>query len=530
MQDKAEDLKTIVKNLGNRIFDTLAQSFPVACGSDEFYYFPHIQLSDIDWNIWDRFSSDTVMSIVSKLSVWEDELNQLAVRPSDQNTQIDISLLHKFIRTLREQLSEVRTWESQPTFYLTLTCIGLAEALQSENQAAIKDRAGSLPEFLNQAAENLNQVPQLFCDLGLEMVADTRDYLLLLKRTVPGLDDTLIALDRFKDRLQKITTREDFKLPDDLLERIFHSHIDSEMNIQNIIHLLDREINEMEQILSRESKIIISDQSTDLPFDRLLSEALARIPSPPGARIGLVDLYKNEVIGLCEHCLEHELVLPGLVSSSPVQVAPMPSYLSAIRTASSYSISPKYPISGGNFYILNTSLASNDPQQSNHREYQMLSAHETYPGHHLLDSSRSRLRRSVRRYIEQPLFYEGWACFAEEMMKITGYFNRPADRLLLAKRRLWRAIRGKIDIGLQTGTMDIETAASYLQKAGISKQQAVSSARKYPLNPGYQVCYTLGLRRFLALYDRYGQNNLQKFARTILDQGEIRFTDLETLL
>jgi uncharacterized protein (DUF885 family) len=208
----------------------------------------------------------------------------------------------------------------------------------------------------------------------------------------------------------------------------------------------------------------------------------------------------------------------------------MPSFLSAIRTASSYSISPIYPISRGIFYILNTSPASNDSQQNYHREYQMLSAHETYPGHHLLDSCRSRLRRSVRRYIEQPLFYEGWACFAEEMMKITGYFNRPADRLLLAKRRLWRAIRGKIDIGLQTGTMDIETAASYLQKAGISKQQALSSVRKYPLNPGYQVCYTLGLRRFLALYERYGQNYLQKFVRTILDQGEIRFKDLETVL
>jgi uncharacterized protein (DUF885 family) len=159
----------------------------------------------------------------------------------------------------------------------------------------------------------------------------------------------------------------------------------------------------------------------------------------------------------------------------------------------------------------------------------MLSAHETYPGHHLLDSSRGRLVRSIRRYIEQPLFYEGWACFAEEMMKITKYFSSPADCLLLAKRRLWRAIRGKIDIGLQTGTMDIETAAGYLQKAGISKEQAISSARKYPLNPGYQVCYTLGLRQFLSLYEKYGQDNLQKFVRTILDQGEIRFTDLETV-
>jgi len=115
-------------------------------------------------------------------------------------------------------------------------------------------------------------------------------------------------------------------------------------------------------------------------------------------------------------------------------------------------------------------------------------------------------------------------------MRLTGYFLAPGDRLLLAKRRLWRAIRGKVDIGLQTGKMNISTAARYLAETGVSLERAMSSARKYTLNPGYQLCYTLGLRRFLDLFARYGRDRLPDFVRTVLEEGEIRFTDLEKIL
>jgi len=240
---------------------------------------------------------------------------------------------------------------------------------------------------------------------------------------------------------------------------------------------------------------------------------------------GLIGLYQSEVNRLVEHCLDKGLVLPKLVSSCPVSVTSMPSFLSSIRTASSYSIPPKYPPSGGKFYIL-TKYAADKAQQGYHREYKMTCAHETYPGHHLLDASRLSLTRILRRGVEQPIFHEGWACFAEELMRLTRYFTNPGDQLLLARRRLLHAIRGKVDIGLQTGTMNISTAARYLQETGINMEQATSSARKYPLNPGYQLCYTLGLRQFLGLFAQYSHDNLPNFVRTVLEQGEIHFTDL----
>ena len=517
-----------LETLSREMFETLARTFPIACATDEFFYFPQIRLPDCEWGTWDDFSRDTVTESIRRLSTWEDALDPPGANPSNQDEQIDIALLKKMARTLREQLSEIRFWETQPTFYLTLVCIGLAEALGAEDPAAKHQRARNLPAFLDQAGRNLKRMPVLFRDLGLEMLSDTRDYLLSLQKILPEIRPAFKALEGFEKAIRQGSTRNDFFLPVELLERIIRFHIHCDMDIREVNLTLDREIREMQEIMDREAGELLSKGASGY-HSKGLREALERIPMPALGKDGLLGLYGEAVSGLTKHCLEQGLVPADLASSCPVRVAPMPSYLSAIRTASSYSIPPKHPPSGGTFYIINTNMPD-EAKQGYHLEYRMLSAHETYPGHHLLDSFRWGLERPCRRAIEQPIFYEGWACFSEEVMRITGYFSGPADRLLLAKRRLWRAIRGKVDIGLQTGSMDFETAAGYLNKTGIGMKRALSSVKKYPLNPGYRLCYTLGIRRFLSLFQRYGENHLKKFVHTVLSQGEINFADLEKII
>ncbi|MFC1969108.1 DUF885 family protein [Chloroflexota bacterium] len=516
------DTPPSIDEISQSMFESLTRAFPVACASDEFFYFPQARLPEPQWSTWDSFSPETVGEFARQLSAWEDELDRLAPAQTDPEVHIDIALLKKFAHTLREQLTEVRVWQTQPSFYLTLTCIGLAEAMESTDPAAKHQRARHLPAFLEQAARNLNRVPVLFRDIGLEMVSDTRNYLVLLEKSLPEMRPALDALERFEDTLGKVSTREDFLLPRELLERTLRFHLHCDMDIPEINHVLDREIEEMQQVQKRESQNLAPRQAN-------WAEALKSIPMPAAGQEGLLGLYRSEVERLGQHCLEQGLVSPEMVSASPVRVAPMPPFLAAIRTASSYSTPPEHPPGGGTFYIFNTEVPD-EARKEYHREYRMLAAHETYPGHHLLDSSRWRLKRACRRVIEQPIFYEGWACFAEELMRLSGYFSSPGDRLLLAKRRLWRAMRGKVDIGLQTGTMDISTAAGYLQETGISREWAISSARKYPLNQGYQLCYTLGLHRFIGFFNHYGRHNLPDFVGTVLTQGEIQFADLEKIL
>jgi uncharacterized protein (DUF885 family) len=258
----------------------------------------------------------------------------------------------------------------------------------------------------------------------------------------------------------------------------------------------------------------------------LWQSALNTLHGPPVGPAGRAAVYREEIDRLARHCLENGFVTEELLDSCPVSVLPVPRYLTAIRTASSYSIAPGYPPRGGVFYLLGAETNA----VTAHREMRMLCAHETYPGHHLLDSSRWNVRSELFRVAEFPLFYEGWACFAEELMRRTGYFSDPASGLLLARRRFWRAIRGKIDIGLQNRTLDLASASSMLTDVGIDHKRAAAIVRRYTLNPGYQVCYTFGLRRFIDLFDRFGCADPQKFVKTVLESGELGFQELTAVL
>jgi hypothetical protein len=514
------------ENIGLQLFEIVARDFPVASTSDEFYFFPQVRPESLIRNFWDRFNKDAISDTTRKLSAVERRVAVLTSgdpQPAspDPETRIDLSLVQRVTRTLIEQLTEIRAWETQPTLHLTIACIGMAEAMDSPDPALKFARARGLPNFLDNAGRVLKGVPVLFRDLGLEMIEATRNYFIFLQQHIRDLTAALTALDRFKNTLLKISTRSNFHLPLETVERIVRFHINCGQDISEINQILDQEIHEMQTA--------ISDLSGGPAGDLSRSDVFDKIPFPQIGEQGLLGLYRAEVSRLAQHCLDNGLICPDLFRTCPVRVEPVPFYLSATRTASSYSIPPKHPPTGGKFYVINAD-DTNEARKTYQREYRILSAHETYPGHHLLDACRWNHERPIRRGVEHPLFYEGWACFAEKIMQQTGYFDIPGERLLVARRRLWRAIRGKVDIGLQTGAMDLKMAAGHLSKTGIDMKDAISVVRKYPLNPGYQLCYTMGLHRFLDLYRRYGQKNLKKFVATVLNQGEIDFKDLEAVL
>jgi hypothetical protein len=132
--------------------------------------------------------------------------------------------------------------------------------------------------------------------------------------------------------------------------------------------------------------------------------------------------------------------------------------------------------------------------------------------------------------LEYPLFYEGWACFGEELIHRSGAFDREYDRFLLFWRRNRHAARGSTDLLLNSGRIDLEEAASRLVQAGFDTARAMETARKYALQPFYQICYTIGRRRFQVLLDSFRGGGIPDFMNTILSQGELLFQDLEHVL
>ena len=166
---------------------------------------------------------------------------------------------------------------------------------------------------------------------------------------------------------------------------------------------------------------------------------------------------------------------------------------------------------------------------SSHSPY--LSAHETYPGHHILDHLRIHHHNPIRRQIESPLFYEGWACYGEQLLDELGYVLDPSQQLILLKRQLWRNLRAVLDVKLQTERMTLAQAASEIQVLGFSSKRAQRQVRRFCLTPGYQLCYFMGTYEIDRLREKFGSRlGLKRFHNTLLGGGEIPFHLVEKKL
>jgi uncharacterized protein (DUF885 family) len=220
--------------------------------------------------------------------------------------------------------------------------------------------------------------------------------------------------------------------------------------------------------------------------------------------------------------------------NSPLRLCETPTYLRSVRGATSFSAAFSADLREEHSFYVTTRLPQNRAKEAAellkrqlHREYKFLTAHEAIPGHHSLDSVRRGRKNPVRRQIESALFYEGWACYAESLLTEYGYVTNPMEYLVDCKRRLWRAARCQIDVGLAAGMLARQDAVRLLTTAGFSPEEANNQIDRFLLNPGYQLCYSLGRYEIVKLRETYGiLMGRDRFHRQ-LEGGELPFHLIE---
>jgi uncharacterized protein (DUF885 family) len=237
-------------------------------------------------------------------------------------------------------------------------------------------------------------------------------------------------------------------------------------------------------------------------------------------------MYSEEVEKLRRFFHSQDVV--SFPRGEKVTILKTPAYLRSLRATASY----KAPLTGdakgqGIFYI--TPGKEDLAMISRHCPY--LSAHETYPGHHILDHLRIHHVNPIRRQIESPLFYEGWACYAEQFLDELGYITDPRQKLIGLTRQLWRILRAVLDIQLHTGKMSLFQAAGEIQALGFSQARSQRQVRRFCLTPGYQSCYFLGTYEIIGLRKRFSSPmGLRNFHDALLGGGEIPFYLVERRL
>jgi uncharacterized protein (DUF885 family) len=508
------DASARLDQLADEIYAALAAQFPVCLASDEFHFFPHFRSTAANGSAWDDFSAGAVQTFFSSIAQWQAQLDALRPQLPASAMTVDIDLLSRVLTTLYEQLKRVRIHQTQPTFYLTILSIGLAEALTGSREV-LERRITSLPSFLETAMANLTIVPDVAAEVAKEMLPGLTAWISTLALTNEERHTALALLDRFHTHLEKIDTIPDFRLPGDLYARVADYHMGCQMGLEEIGWHLNQEIEAAENRLVESAGRISAGKNWQTVFQDL--------PSPAAAQRDIQALYSGGIAKLKSHCLEQEFFDNKQMAGCDVEIQAIPEHMRPVRANAAYSMPPGHPPSGGVFYILPVN------RQPVPRDMMLLAAHETYPGHHLLDTLRWNQRRPLRRCLEFPIFYEGWASFSEEILFDTEFFSGPADSLMMAKRRFWRALRGKIELQIHTGRCTLDEAAQELGGVGlVTKEQAQAMVRRYALKPGYQLAYAIGRRKFRQLYTAYlGQGHTPaNFVRSALFHGEIGFDHL----
>jgi uncharacterized protein (DUF885 family) len=380
-------------------------------------------------------------------------------------------------------------------------------------------------------------VPETHYQASLRMVPECREYLSetanALSKRFPSNQGTILkathnadaALKKFHQFLTSHSPEPDRQFAASTLEISLRDHFLSAHSANEIFAIANDEW----QVILEKLQKIQSQIDKNKTWEQLYH---AFIPQPV-SESEIVDLYEDEIHRLREFFSQNGFSEELL--SAPVNIEYTPTYLKSVRSSASFAAAFSRDPREKSYFYISTNFPQHHSRETDHhlqkrlnREYKMLTAHETIPGHHFLDSFRRRLSNPIRRQIESPLFYEGWASYAESMLIEYGYLNNPMERLVGLKRELWRSARCQIDVGFTVGKLSEDTALSLLTTCGFDPAEASRQLNRFRLNPGYQLCYGYGSYQFKQLKKKYGHlSDSKDFYEFLLAGGECPFYLIE---
>ncbi len=533
----------MLKRLAERYFAFVGKRFPVMCASDEFHFVPRAEAAADYYGRLDNLEADSIGDAVKALKKFQKEFSELRKKEEiGFEEQVDLELLAASAAGLLIELENKESFRTNPLLYLKIAFIGLDHALnkpaESSKEAAsrVSGRLQGIPALLEQGRENLSLIPESLFEHAIAMAGDCREYLAneavsILYKTDrdallgQGFQNALEALDSFKEFLMTCTPLPDSHFSPDTLQASLSDHFRSTRSLDEIFDIAVNDWHENLDKLEETGKMI----SPNVPWQELYQ----RISPGRMGDLSIISRYRQEAEKLADFFEENGLLSKN--ECTELVITETPVYLRSVRASASFGASLTADSSETDFFYITTHrIDQNNPEAGKqlagrlHREYKFLTAHETVPGHYLLDSVRRKLRNPVRRQIESPLFYEGWAAYAETLLADCGYVTSHKDLLTDFRRRLWRAARCQIDAGLATGKLGREEAVQLLKTVGFSRPEAESQISRYGLNPGYQLCYCLGNFEIRKIRDKYISVMGDKVFHTVLlEGGEIPFQLVE---
>jgi uncharacterized protein (DUF885 family) len=258
------------------------------------------------------------------------------------------------------------------------------------------------------------------------------------------------------------------------------------------VELFDTTVREM-QALAREI-----DARSDI------GSQLAGIQSAHPAPEALIPAYRARMLEAYDFLAAHALV--SLPPRQELKVVETPRFMRHRVPFAAYDApAPDDPAQCGYYYVTPPESAAG-LREHNLAGMGLTCVHEAWPGHHLqfVTAHLNPAARSLPRLLHtSATLYEGWALYCEQLMVESGFLEKPAERLLMLRDRLWRALRVQLDVELHTRGLSVDQAAARLQGAlGFTHAQALGELSWYTRAPTLPMGYASGWAMINALRER----------------------------
>lgn len=169
-------------------------------------------------------------------------------------------------------------------------------------------------------------------------------------------------------------------------------------------------------------------------------------------------------------------------------------------------------------------------------EIEVLTAHESVPGHHLQIALSYEMTGvpDFRRNAGYTAYVEGWALYSEQLGYDLGLYKDDFSKMGQLNYDMWRAVRLVVDTGMHSFKWTRDQAIYFfLQNTGKNRQDIENEVDRYISWPGQALAYKLGQLKIQqlrgeaekALGDRF---DIRAFHDQILGQGALPLSVLET--
>lgn len=130
--------------------------------------------------------------------------------------------------------------------------------------------------------------------------------------------------------------------------------------------------------------------------------------------------------------------------------------------------------------------------------------HEAYPGHHWHLVMAKGNPSPLRQWFGTSYFAEGWALYAERMMREAGFYDDLRHVMFQYEATLFRAARIVADTSLHLGEMTHSEAVEFMRaNSSLTEPTAVAEVTRYCSWPTQASSYLTGALEILRIRDRF---------------------------